>query len=162
MPLRVSDCTSNSNALRTISCFVLSFVSLRAFRNNSSSSTMLVLPITIYFTIYENHVQLPEFSHCCDRHASHPPYKLRRSNSTISPARCTHNTARGYTLWPHLKLNSSRALQISDNLKELASCWISIGTKHLMQSLRVNAGLRSQIGEANGGVNIVTQQFLAE
>src|ERR1700686_395010 len=50
MPLRVSERTNNSSALPTISRFVLSRVSLRAFRTNSSSSTMFVLPIKAIYT----------------------------------------------------------------------------------------------------------------
>src|ERR1017187_2584627 len=50
MPLRLSERTSNSSALPTISRFVFSRVSLRAFRTRLSSISMFVLAMLKAYT----------------------------------------------------------------------------------------------------------------
>src|SRR5208282_2403826 len=52
MPFLLSERTSNSKALSTISRFVLSLVSLRALRTNPSSISMFVLPIGKLYTTF--------------------------------------------------------------------------------------------------------------
>ena len=65
MPLRLSDRTSNSKALATISRLVFRRVNLRAFRTKSSSSSMLVLPMATSIHQFQTIVCMVEDNYAC-------------------------------------------------------------------------------------------------
>src|SRR5713226_5084200 len=80
MPLRLSERTNNSSALSTIARLVLSLVSLRAFRTNSSFSSMLVLLIDKYYTPFYEH-KVYECGSCSHRCTSRYEERSLRSDS---------------------------------------------------------------------------------
>src|SRR2546428_6501878 len=55
-----------------------------------------------------------------------------------------------------------RLLQIGNDLKQVAGRRITVWAKHLMKSLYVDLGMRGQLGKADCGINVITQQLFAE
>ena len=53
-------------------------------------------------------------------------------------------------------------LQIGNDLKQVAGGWIAVWAKHLMKSLYVDLGMRGQLGKADCGIDVITQQLFAK
>jgi hypothetical protein len=51
---------------------------------------------------------------------------------------------------------------MGNDLGKVASGWVAMWAKHLVQGLYVDSGMRGQPGEADCGIDVITQQLLAE
>jgi hypothetical protein len=85
-----------------------------------------------------------------------------RSSSFCSLRRWPLLSARGGASGPDFEAHAFRALQIGNDLKQIAGGGIPVGAKHLVKSLYVELGMPGQLGESDRGIDIITQQFFAE